>query len=241
MNRLAYFSRPFKVLLKRILSYTNSNWNLNNYPIEFREQKMLDLSNTNLKMFPWQARIINWYWMSGNGNTRREAFFELKENFEKYKLEKKSLPRPGNKVEIISASTLKVDALELEAIHFFEKIFDMDYMGIFISDFSSLYDICWTDESILIAKEKINKNYRKMANTFCLINNITGELYFDQDKIENEVISDRMRIIYDEYKKQFPLNSENEKMLSAETFHLYQILDIVLKNLDNNIFTKRIE
>ena len=161
MNKLAEFTRPFKIIVKRILSYSDNNLELDSYPIEFRKQNMVEeLSKTNLIMFPWNARIINWYWMSGSGNTKTEAYLKLKESFEKYKIENKILPRPGKKVEIKFASVLDVNNYEQEAIQFFDQVFDMDYAGIFISDESSLYDFCWTNESLSIAKEKINNIYR---------------------------------------------------------------------------------
>jgi hypothetical protein len=158
MNILIAFYKPLKTILKRISSYRISNWCINHYPIEFRKQKVIDISNTNLKMYPWNARIINWYWMNGHGNSKEEAYRDLKDNFERYKIENNVLPRPGTKVEIIFADISRIKNLELEANQFFNQIFDMDYNKIFISDFSSLYDFCWTDEAISTAKTKI-KNY----------------------------------------------------------------------------------
>ncbi|WP_461255060.1 hypothetical protein [Treponema sp. R80B11-R83G3] len=159
MNKLTNISRPFKVLIKYILSYTCKDWNLKNYPIEYIKQKPVDVSKMNIKIYPWNARIINWYTMSGSGNTKEEAFLKLKNKFEKHKSENKKLLRPGKKMAIVFASSSKIDNYEVEAIEFFDKIFDLNYMEMFISDISSLYDFCWADESKLTAKEKIKKNY----------------------------------------------------------------------------------
>jgi len=153
LNKLAEFLRPIKRLYKSLLSLLKSDWSINDYPIEFRQQEVLDLNHTNLTMFPWEARIINWYWMNGDGQTKQEAYLKLKEKFELYKSEGKSLPRPGSKVSIAFASISRIGNLESEAAIFFKEIFDMDYYGMFISDESSMYDFCWSDE-LLDEKQK---------------------------------------------------------------------------------------
>ena len=104
-------------------------------------------------MFPYESRIINWYWMNGSGYTKEEAYKNLKEKFQKYKLEGNELPRPGSKVPIKFASTERIYNFDTEAAQFFKAVFAMDYYNIFISDESSMYDFCWDD--ILIEKQKI--------------------------------------------------------------------------------------
>ncbi|OKP88492.1 hypothetical protein A3844_07245 [Paenibacillus helianthi] len=159
MNKISEFNRPFKAVLKQFLSYRSSSWNLHDYPIEFRKQKMLDLTGTNLTMYPWEARIVNWYWMNGDGSSKKEAYLRLEENFEQYKSAGKDLPRPGTKMEVMFANVSRIDNLESEAIQFFNEVLDMNYLEMFISDESSLYDFCWSDILILDANVKINKLY----------------------------------------------------------------------------------
>lgn len=89
---------------KLFISKLKSNWSLRDYPIKYRQQEMLDLTDTNLTMYPWEARIINWNTMNGDGYTKKEAFLKLKEKFEKYKSEGRELPRPGLKMKLIFAS-----------------------------------------------------------------------------------------------------------------------------------------
>jgi hypothetical protein len=43
-------------------------------------------------MYPWEARIINWYWMNGDGHSKGEAYLKLKEKFDKHKSEGHILP-----------------------------------------------------------------------------------------------------------------------------------------------------
>jgi hypothetical protein len=65
-----------------------------------------------------------------------------------YKSEGHELPRPGTKVSLEFASVQEIDQYETEAVDFFRRILAMDYYEIFISDQSSLYDFCWTDDGI---------------------------------------------------------------------------------------------
>lgn len=95
MNQFARFTRPIKRKYKFGLSFFRSNWSLRDYPIEYRRQEMLDLTDTNLTMFPWEARVIGWYVMHGDGQTKKEAYLKLKEKFDAFKSEGQELPRPG--------------------------------------------------------------------------------------------------------------------------------------------------
>ena len=75
-----------------------------------------------------------------------------------------------------------------------------------------------------------HKNYRKMFNNFCLINNGTGELFFNPEKVENNVLSERVKHLFSEYRRYYPLSIENEELLTKEAGYLYDILEIVLTN-----------
>jgi len=76
-----------------------------------------------------------------------------------------------------------------------------------------------------------NKSYRKMFNIFCLVNSITGEVFFKPDKIENNIMSDRMKYLCNDYNKLNPLNKNDEEYFIKEISHLYDILEIILKDL----------
>ncbi|MBD8497249.1 hypothetical protein [Paenibacillus arenosi] len=159
MNQFAQITRPIKRTYKFIISFFKSNWELQDYPIEFRQQQVLDLSESNLTMYPWEARIINWYWMNGDGQSKEEAYLKLKEQFDKHKLEGNKLPRPGQKVQLTFASVDRMDQYEIEAVHFFKEVLEMDYYEMFVSDKSSMYDFCWTDEMLNEKYEKISVIY----------------------------------------------------------------------------------
>lgn len=40
------------------------------------------------------------------------------------------------------------------------SIFNLDYYGMFVSDESSLYDLCWFDSEIEKVQEMISQNYK---------------------------------------------------------------------------------
>jgi hypothetical protein len=48
MNKKARLTRPFKIRYKLLSSYFKSSWSLADYPLEYRQQEMLDLSGTHL-------------------------------------------------------------------------------------------------------------------------------------------------------------------------------------------------
>jgi len=80
-------------------------------------------------------------------------------------------------------------------------------------------------------KKKENIHYKNMVNTFAIINKINGEIFFNPEKIENRVISDRMKFLYNEYNKEYPLDNEKEILFSNEIKHLFDVLELVLDDI----------
>ncbi len=149
-----------KILIKYILSFFKSEWDLDDYPIRMKHQKYdpSDLSGR-LIPIPWIAQVINWELMVGYGDTKEEAMLDLKNKFDKYR-KKNELPRPGTKVpiKIEFASTNEIDNYEFIAVDFFRKILRMNLYDCFISDESSLWDFN-TEETIEHLFHKILENY----------------------------------------------------------------------------------
>lgn len=134
-------------LLKRRRT-REKNWSLNDYSIKYRKQHVDKelFKGLNAMILPWEASIKGWHWMSGFGNDREEAYLNLVKRFDTYKSEGNILPTPGAGAPLVLASHDRMDDLEEEAILFFRTIFGWDYNDIFISDESSLYDLCLTDD-----------------------------------------------------------------------------------------------
>ena len=137
---------------KRLLSYTKTKWELDDYPLRYRNQA--DPNHKELKA--WHLQVINWYSFSGLGDTKEEAYKMLREKFENYKAYGHKLPRPGCSVPIQFADTTKIDNLENIAVDFFDKILGYNYYDCFISDQSSLLDFGQDNEETL---QKINQTY----------------------------------------------------------------------------------
>ena len=72
--------------------------------------------------------------------------------------------------------------------------------------------------------------YKNMHNKFLLINNINGEILFNPGKVENNVISDRMKFLYNYLQDENPMNEEKAEQFSEEIMRIYEILDVVLND-----------
>jgi hypothetical protein len=153
-NRIRAWWKWFRSLFKR-------DWNLPDYPISVREHE-IDPSyvGTRLKQHRYTAQIVNWWVISGGGDTKTEALQELQKRFATAKAEKakdgKKLPRPGAHVEIEFASRERVNVHAELTEDFIRRVLNMDWA--FISDESSLWDFHSSDDNQdLIAK--INEVY----------------------------------------------------------------------------------
>ncbi|MCF6133459.1 hypothetical protein [Flavobacterium wongokense] len=137
---------------KKILSYRKTNWELEDYPLRYRNQS----NSEDKEIKTWVLQIVNWWTLTGLGDTKAEAYDMLKEHFENYKHLNNELPRPGTSVPIKFADTEEIDNLENIAVDFFDKILGYNYYECFISDESSLIDFGQDNEETL---QKINEIY----------------------------------------------------------------------------------
>ena len=99
---------------KCFLSLFKHDWSLSDYPILVRTQEINpDNVGTRLKQHRFSAQIVNWWVVSGTGDTEEEALQDLQRSFSTTKAERaksgKKLPRPGTHVEIEFASRERVD------------------------------------------------------------------------------------------------------------------------------------
>jgi hypothetical protein len=146
---------------KWFLSLWKTDWKLSDYPISVREHEIdMNYVGTRLKQHRYTAQIVNWWVISGGGNTRIEALHELQSRFATEKSERvkdgKKLPRPGTHVEIEFASSNRVDAHPELAEDFTRRVLNLEWA--FVSDESSLWDFHSSDDNRdLIAK--INEVY----------------------------------------------------------------------------------
>ena len=64
-----------KAFFKWIQSFFRSQWEITDYPVRFREQKEAGDPGAQ-----WSAQIINWWSMTGLGETKEEAHKNLENN-----------------------------------------------------------------------------------------------------------------------------------------------------------------
>lgn len=131
-----------RVAVSYISSFFKSEWQLEDYPLRFTEQAVDGGDQSTRRKLPrWNVQIINWWQMSGLGETRDEALEQLRQSFEGQR-EKRDLPRPGTGLPIEFASTEEIMRYEGVALHFFPEILGLEWEDCFVSDESSLWDFC---------------------------------------------------------------------------------------------------
>jgi hypothetical protein len=132
-------------------------WGIDDYPIRVSFQSTTKpLYKSRVKPLSWTASVINWSGMAGSTNSRVEALEELRKNFDRYKSTKQSLPRPGTKVPVQFAASVRVDQHADLAKDFVKRVLDLDWA--WISDESSLWDF-HGDETNETLNEKIRHVY----------------------------------------------------------------------------------
>ena len=138
-----------KAILKYITSFFKSDWSVDDYPLRYREQ-----TKTDPRVPLWVVQIINWWVMTGAGDTREEAYQNLAQQVEERRAVGVSFPRPGKRVPIKFASTERVDRYPDIAERFLREIVGFTSKSpVFISDQSSLGDFSIGDG----AKEYVKK------------------------------------------------------------------------------------
>ena len=146
---------------KYLLSLFKTDWSLSDYPIRVRKQDIdPDYIGTRLKQYRYSAQIVNWWVVSGNGDTEQEARQDLQKHFSSTREERaksgKKLPRPGTHVEIDFASRERVDAHPELTEDFVRRVLNLDWA--WISDESSLWDFHSEDNNQALIV-KINEIY----------------------------------------------------------------------------------
>jgi len=143
------------------MSLLKRDWTLSDYPISMREHAIDPAYvGTRLKQHRYSASIVNWWVISGGGNTKGETLEELQKRFAAENArradERRALPRPGTHVPIEFASRERVDAHPELTKDFVRRVLNLDWA--WISDKSSLWDFHASDDNrVLIAK--INEVY----------------------------------------------------------------------------------
>jgi hypothetical protein len=132
------------------LSFTKRDWELADYPVVIREQKIerdSEPSPSRGVARRYAARIVNWWVMTGTGDTPVQAMEELRDGFGRVKdarqRDSKVMPRPGTKVPIEFAPSDQVHSHPELTDEFIQRVLGLDWA--FVSDQSSLWDFHTND------------------------------------------------------------------------------------------------
>ena len=145
-------------LSKYFLSFFKKDWNIEDYPIVIKNNSNSNfISSDRLKVVRWVVIVLGWLHMQGNGDTKEEALLDLHNKFINAK-KGGNLPRPGTTTPLILASTEGIKKYSDLALDFFDKILDVNYNEVFISDESSIWDFV-LEGDLALYYEKIKDAY----------------------------------------------------------------------------------
>jgi hypothetical protein len=128
---------------KLCLAARKANWELSDYPIVMREVNVdPEYIGTRYRQYRYSATIVNWWVITGAGDTKEEALHDLNKSFARQRLERmksgRVLPRPGTRVQIEFASQERVNKHSELAKEFVQRVLGLEWA--WISDESSLWD-----------------------------------------------------------------------------------------------------
>jgi hypothetical protein len=125
-----------RAIAKYLTSFLKADWSIADYPLRYREQTKTDPRESS-----WVVQIINWWAMTGVGESKEEAYRNLQERLAERRAAGARLPRPGKQVPIELASTNRVDRYPEIAERFLREVLGFaSGSAVFISDQSSLRD-----------------------------------------------------------------------------------------------------
>ena len=163
-----------RVFIKWALSFLKSDWVLADYPVRLKEQDRVGEEAPR-----YSAQIINWWQISGLGNTKDGALEDLNQMFLNIKENRVSMPRPGTGLPIEFASSEELDKYWVVASRIIEEVLGFSPDEVFISDESSLWDFPEGD------------------NKYVYLSKIESIFKLDVSNIESGCISEISKFIHD--------------------------------------------
>ena len=143
-NGIMKSMNTFYLFWKRLLSYTKSDWDFEDYPVQTTE-----IADPEPGTPKYYSRILGWN-LGGFGETPTAAVEELKSRFETFRQERPDdVIRPGTTMPIEFASQEGIERHDETAERFINEVLGFDHSDpVFISDESSLLDFTSTQEEI---------------------------------------------------------------------------------------------
>lgn len=139
------------VIWKYACSFLKRRWSAGDYPIQVNnlDPGVADDAGR-WKPVRVRAAVINWWQMSGAGDTKADALKDLSAKLEAHRARGERLPRPGTGLPIEFASTSRVEVHHRLATDFLKRVLGLDISECFISDESSLWDFHGEDDNTLL-------------------------------------------------------------------------------------------
>ena len=132
-------SRQNRARLAWAKSFFKFRWRFDDYPVDYIDQGECPPNlPERLQHKRWRADLINWYVMSGSGETKEAALEDAKQKFAAQVASGEKLLRPGTGPGITFASNEAVSQHPSLRDEFINKVLNLEWA--WISDESSLWD-----------------------------------------------------------------------------------------------------
>jgi len=139
------------VVWKYLCSFFKREWSAEDYPIRVRHLDSSAADHTaRWKPFRVDAAVINWWQMSGGGETEADAVKDLATKLEAREARGERLPRPGTGLPIEFAARGRIEAHHRLAADFAKRVLGLDISDCFISNESSLWDFQADEDNTLL-------------------------------------------------------------------------------------------
>jgi hypothetical protein len=120
-------------------SFLKRRWEFNDYPLECVDQGERDPKlPERFQHSRWRADLVNWFAVSGVGESREEAIADAKRKFTAHQASGEKMWRPGTSPEIVFADNQAVAEHAALRDHFIQNVLGLDWA--WVSDESSLWD-----------------------------------------------------------------------------------------------------
>jgi hypothetical protein len=132
-------SRQNRARLAWVKSFFKLRWRFDDYPLDYIDQGECNRSlPERLQHKRWRADLINWYAVSGTGESREAALADAKQKFAAREASGEKMYRPGTGPGIVFASNEAVSSDPELRDDFVHKVLNLEWA--WISDESSLWD-----------------------------------------------------------------------------------------------------
>ena len=142
-----------RALLRWCLSFSKKTWTIDDYPLYFCVQYPDPASIFNTPRFTfhrYMAEVVHWN-LTGFGDSKSEAFFDLQKRFQDRLAEGDMLPRPGKIVPVKFTDQSRINAHPMLVDDFIQRVLELE--EVWISDESSLWDFHCDDTNERLIKK----------------------------------------------------------------------------------------